>query len=132
MERRLHPLGPLRELQQLRRTSSRPVAHPRTAPELKRCLVKRLHEYIVAENQTIDRGYLDYLTREFEAEAATNSSAAVKNTIVRIVKSDTYSSAMPSRSAATTCAGLGRGQGPPCRVAFILRSTARSATARRR
>ena len=55
----------------------------RTAPEVRRCLVKRLHEYVVAEDQTIDRGYLDYLTREFEAEAATSSSTAVKNTIVR-------------------------------------------------
>ena len=62
----------------------------RTAPEVKRCLVKRLHEYVVAEDQTIDRGYLDYLTREFEAEAAVSSSTAVKNTIVRLLQSAAY------------------------------------------
>jgi hypothetical protein len=93
----------------------------RTAPEVKRCLVKRLHEYIVAEDQTIDRGYLDYLTREFEAEAATNSSAAVKNTIVRILQSAAYEqrNADPKRCY-DVAPGSVAGVGPPCRVAFIL------------
>lgn len=93
----------------------------RTAPEVKRCLVKRLHEYIVAEDQTIDRGYLDYLTREFEAEAAVSSSAAVKNTIVRILESAAYEqrNADPKRCY-DVAPGSVTGEGPPCRVAFIL------------
>jgi hypothetical protein len=93
----------------------------RTAPEVKRCLVKRLHEYVVAEDQTIDGGYLDYLTREFEAEAATNSSAAVKNTIVRILQSAAYEqrNADPKRCY-DVAPGSIAGEGPPCRVAFIL------------
>jgi hypothetical protein len=93
----------------------------RTAPEVKRCLVKRLHEYIVAEDQTIDRGYLDYLTREFELEAAVNSSMAVKNTIVRILQSEAYQqrNADPRRCY-DAAPGAVAGEGPPCRVAFIL------------
>ena len=93
----------------------------RTAPEVKRCLVKRLHEYIVADDQTIDRGYLDYLTREFEAEAAVNSSTAVKNTIVRILQSAAYEqrNADP-KHCYDVAPGLVAGEGPPCRVAFIL------------
>ena len=93
----------------------------RTAPEVKRCLVKRLHEYIVAEDQTIDRGYLDYLTREFEAEAAVNSSTAVKNTIVRILQSAAYEqrNADP-KQCYDVPPGSVAGEGPPCRVAFIL------------
>ena len=42
----------------------------RDAPEPKRCLMKRLFEYMTAENQTIDGGYLDHLTQSFEKEAA--------------------------------------------------------------
>ena len=93
----------------------------RTAPEVKRCLIKRLHEYIVAEDQTIDRGYLDHLTREFEVEAATNSSTAVKNTIVRILQSAAYEqrNADPKRCY-DVAPGSVAGEGPPCRVAFIL------------
>ena len=103
----------------------------RAAPEVKRCLVKRLHEYIVAEDQTIDRGYLDYLTREFEAEAATNSSAAVKNTIVRILQSAAYEqrNADPKRCY-DVAPGSVAGVGPPCRWPSSSASTARSATTR--
>src|SRR5262249_62206052 len=62
----------------------------RKAPEAKRCLMKRLFEYLVAEEQTIDGGYLDELARSFEREAARDSSAAMKNAIVRTVLSNTY------------------------------------------
>src|SRR5262245_13323526 len=93
----------------------------RTAPEVKRCLVKRLHEYILAEDQTIDGGYLDYLTREFEAEAAANTSHAFKSTIVRLLQSAAYEQrdADPKRCYDRAPGSL-PGEGPPCRVAFIL------------
>jgi mono/diheme cytochrome c family protein len=93
----------------------------RTAPEVKRCLVKRLHEYLVAEDQTIDGGYLDYLTREFEAEAVVNSSTAVKNTIVRILESAAYEQRnADSKRCYDAAPGSVASEGPPCRVAFIL------------
>jgi hypothetical protein len=93
----------------------------RTAPEVKRCLVKRLHEYVVADDQTIDGGYLDYLTRAFEAEAAVNSSTAVKNTIVRLLQSAAYEQRNADPKQCYDMApGSVAGVGPPCRVAFIL------------
>ena len=99
------------------------ICHAFCAPRRrsKRCLVKRLHEYIVSEDQAIDRGYLDYLTHEFEAEANVNSSTAVKNTIVRILQNDAYAQrdADPKRCH-DLAPGSAAGQGPPCRVAFIL------------
>lgn len=94
----------------------------RDAPEAKRCLMKRLFEYLVAEEQTIDGGYLDELTRMFEHEAARDSSAAMKNAIVRIVLSNSYRqiNADP-RQCYDHASGAKLDNAPPCRVAFILR-----------
>jgi hypothetical protein len=93
----------------------------RKAPEAKRCLMKRLFEYLVAEEQTIDGGYLDELTRSFEREAARDSSAAMKNAIVRIVLSNTYRQNNPDpRACYDYAAGAKVENAPPCRVAFIL------------
>jgi len=93
----------------------------RKAPEAKRCLMKRLFEYLVAEEQTIDGGYLDELTRSFEREAASDASAAMKNAIVRIVLSNTYRQNNPDpRACYDHAAGTNVENAPPCRVAFIL------------
>jgi hypothetical protein len=93
----------------------------RKAPEAKRCLMKRLFEYLVAEEQTIDGGYLDELTRSFEREAARDSSAAMKNAIVRIVLSNTYRQNNPDpRACYDHATGAKVENTPPCRVAFIL------------
>jgi Tfp pilus assembly protein PilV len=93
----------------------------RKAPEAKRCLMKRLFEYLIAEDQTIDGGYLDELTRKFEAEAAQNSSTAMKNAIVRIVLSNTYRQVNADPRACYDHAAAAKlDNAPPCRVAFIL------------
>ena len=42
----------------------------RKAPEAKRCLMKRLTEYMLGEDQTVDGGYLDDLTAKFRAGSA--------------------------------------------------------------
>lgn len=93
----------------------------REAPEAKRCLMKRLVEYTVAENQTIDGGYLDYLTSAFEKDAAVNASTAMKNAIARIVESRVFleRNADPQRCY-DRAPGAQPDQAPPCRVAFIL------------
>ncbi len=94
----------------------------RNAPEAKRCLMKRLFEYLVAEEQTIDGGYLDELTRTFAQEAARDSSAAMKNAIVRIVLSKTYHQMNADPRVCYDHAGGAKiDNAPPCRVAFILR-----------
>jgi hypothetical protein len=93
----------------------------RTAPEAKRCLMKRLFEYVVAEDQTIDAGYLDHLTRKFEEEAATNSSEAMKNAFVRILQSESYNRVdADPKQCYDPAPGVTQKAGPPCRVAFIL------------
>jgi hypothetical protein len=93
----------------------------RTAPEVKRCLMRRLFEYAVAEDQLIDAGFLDHLTREFEREAAVDSSAAMRNAIVRIVRSQTYHrrNADP-RQCYDYAPGARPEDMPPCRVSHIL------------
>lgn len=93
----------------------------RTAPEPKQCLMRRLFEYSVAEDQAIDAAWLDTLTRQFETEAAVNSAQAMKNAIVRIVTSDAFlqRDADPRRCYDGASA-TGAGEAPPCRVAFIL------------
>ena len=93
----------------------------REAPEPKRCLMKRLFDYMTAENQTIDGGYLDHLTEAFEREAAVSSSAAMKNAIVRVLKSNTYHERNADPQHCYDHAPDAKvAKGPPCRVAFIL------------
>jgi hypothetical protein len=94
----------------------------RSAPEAKRCLMKRLFEYVTAENQTIDGGYLEHLTRTFEIEAAQNSSEAMKNAIVRVLQSRTYHQRNPDPAQCyDRFTDAESKRGPPCRVAHILR-----------
>jgi hypothetical protein len=93
----------------------------RAAPEAKQCLMRRLVEYSVAENQAVDPGWLDGLTRSFESEAATNSSEAMRNAIVKVVTSKAFS----RRDAdPTQCYDGAPGEAstarPPCRIAFLV------------
>ena len=92
----------------------------RTAPEAKRCLMKRLVEYSVGADQTVDGGYLDELTARFAMQAAVNSSEAMKAAIVSVVTSKGF---MQRNRDPKICYDLVRGEkpdGPPCRVAAIL------------
>jgi hypothetical protein len=91
------------------------------APEAKRCVMKRLFEYMVAENQTIDGGYLDELTRNFTREAEVNSSTAMREAIIRIVQSRSFHQRDPEPRQCYDSGPNGNPQlSPPCRVAFIL------------
>ena len=93
----------------------------RKAPEAKRCLMKRLSEYMIGEDQTIDGAYIDHLTKLFDKEATRNSSAAMKNAIARIVQSEVYRQRNPDPQLCYDHApGTKAGNGPPCRVAYIL------------
>src|SRR6185295_12066421 len=59
---------------------------------------------------------------EFEAEAAVNSSSAVRSTIVRILQSAAYEqrNADPRHCYDIAPDSVAGDAGPPCRVAFIL------------
>jgi hypothetical protein len=93
----------------------------RSSPEVKRCLTRRLYEYFVGADQSVDGDYLDYLTEELVRGATAKSSQAFKRVVSLIVRSESYSN--PYRDSdqcydhrpgyvATTRA--------PCRVASIL------------
>jgi mono/diheme cytochrome c family protein len=93
----------------------------RSAPEAKRCLMKRLTEYVVGENQTMDGAYLDRLTAVFEQDAAANSSAAFKNAMISLLESETYQTRNPDPQRCYDYApGPKADDRPPCRVAYIL------------
>lgn len=93
----------------------------RNAPEAKRCLMKRLTEYVIGENQTMDGAYLNKLTETFEKDAAANSSAAFKNAMVRILETETYQTRNPDpRQCYDYAPGTTAEDRPPCRVAYIL------------
>ncbi|WP_125461882.1 hypothetical protein [Rhodomicrobium vannielii] len=91
------------------------------APEAKRCLMKRLTEYMLGESQTVDGGYLDSLTKSFEQEASENSSVALKNAMLRIVQTDSFQTRNPDPQQCYDYAPGTRPENrPPCRVAYIL------------
>jgi len=93
----------------------------RKAPEAKRCLMKRLTEYVLGENQTVDGGYLDFLTQNFEKDAAVNSSIAMKNAVTRVLLTETYQTRNPDpRRCYDLAPGTNTSERPPCRVAYIL------------
>ena len=93
----------------------------RQAPEAKRCLMKRLSEYVIGENQTMDGAYLDRLTETFQKDAAVNSSAAFKNAMVSLLESETYQTRNPNpQQCYDTAPGAKAEDRPPCRVAYIL------------
>ncbi|NJM34651.1 MAG: hypothetical protein HC850_08005 [Rhodomicrobium sp.] len=93
----------------------------RNAPEAKRCLMKRLSEYVLGPNQTVDGGYIDFLTRKFTEEAAQNSSHALKNAMIRIIGSKTYAVRNPDPAQCYDLApGASAENRPPCRVAYIV------------
>lgn len=105
----------------------------RRAPEVKRCVVRRLFEYLVAEEQPIDGSYLDYLTNEFSRRAQTNSAEAFKWTVGQLLLSNSYQ--QPDMQA-TQCYDFGPGYdptgAPPCQVGYILHkncATCHSSTA---
>lgn len=93
----------------------------RNAPEAKRCVMKRLTQYMLGESQTVDGSYLDYLTANFEKEAAENSSTALKNAMIRILDSQAYQTRNPDpRQCYDFAPGTKRDDRPPCRIAYIL------------
>jgi hypothetical protein len=94
----------------------------KTAPEARQCFVKRLFQYLVSPDQTIDGDYLALLTNEFNTETAQVSSGyALKQAAARIVLSKTFLNSNPDTSQ---CYDFGSAptpsNRPPCQVASIL------------
>ncbi len=95
----------------------------RTAPEVKSCLVKRLFEYVVSDEQTVDGSYLNYLTAGLTQRAAANSTDAFKWTVGQLVLSQSFQQQDPDPNQCYDFApGYNPANAPPCRVAFILQN----------
>jgi len=93
----------------------------RNAPEAKRCLMKRLVDYAVGDDQTVDGAYLDELTSKFTAEARISSSSAMKNAIIRVLRSKAYRERnRDPQKCYDHAEGAQASDSPPCRVAYIL------------
>lgn len=99
----------------------------RKAPEVKRCLVKRLFQYLNSEAQTMDSGYLDHLAEGFTEQARCNSGKAFKDTIAAIVVSQTFRQEDPR---ADECYDFPPGydpkDAPPCAVHALLQKNCTS------
>lgn len=94
----------------------------RSAPEAKLCLVRRLFEYFVAPNQTVDAGYLHDLSEKLVKESAQSPSVAVKNVIARLLTSRAYHEHDLDPKRCYDRAPGDTGQDPlPCRVSYLLR-----------
>ncbi|MGE0616821.1 MAG: hypothetical protein AB7P04_14410 [Bacteriovoracia bacterium] len=93
-----------------------------TAPEVKRCVVKRMFEYFVAEDQAIDGGYLDYLASEFIENSKINSAEAFKLTTARLLLSRSFQEPdLVPDQCYDYAPGYDSKGAPPCQVAFLLR-----------
>ncbi|MGE3974169.1 MAG: hypothetical protein AB7F59_06560 [Bdellovibrionales bacterium] len=91
------------------------------APETKACIVKRATQYLLGEEQILDAGYLEYLTKAFATEAQTNSSQALKGLWTRLLLSKTFEMADPNSNECYDYAPGDHPAGkPPCKVAFIF------------
>ena len=92
-----------------------------SAPEVKRCLVRRMFEFVVAEDQVLDPGYLDYLTEEYTKTAVHNTSLAFKETLARLLLGESF---MQTDLNPEECydfpPGHNAGAAPPCRVNHLL------------
>ena len=94
----------------------------RAAPEVKRCLMKKLFEYFTGEGQAVDGAWLDEAARKFDEEARVSSAAAFRNAVVRTVTSRTFSQPDPSSKECYDYGPGGPAPGaPPCRVAQNLK-----------
>jgi hypothetical protein len=98
-----------------------------TAPEVKKCIVKRASEYLLGKNTLIDPGYLDYLSRNFITEAQVNSSVAIRNLFKRLVLSNTFAQKIKKPDVCYDSAPgpkeyqeFNVNKSPPCQIAHLF------------
>jgi mono/diheme cytochrome c family protein len=96
-------------------------AFMRQAPEVKACLVHRLNQYLLGEEQTVDQTYLDGMTRAFVQQSATDSTTAFRQAAAAIVTSQAF---RRTNRDPETCydfpPGTDLSTRPPCRIAAVV------------
>jgi hypothetical protein len=99
----------------------------RRAPEVRRCMMKRLFEYFVGEDQVMDPGYLESMTQAFSKEASVNSSHAFKGAVKRILLSNTFRQVdRDSKLCYDRAPGSDPSGRPPCQAAYLLENNCES------
>lgn len=97
---------------------SRLVAILRGAPEVKKCLVRRMAEYFIGTNQLFDEGWIDEM-----AQGLSSTTEGFKSVIRRLVKSNTFVQRNPKADQCFDFAeGATAADRPPCEVASILQA----------
>lgn len=95
----------------------------KTAPEVKACLVKKMSEYFLSRNTSLDAGYLDFLTQDFINQSKQNSSIAFKKLVKKLVTSNSFKQKDPLTG---TCYDYRPGDNPfgrpPCEINFIIQT----------
>ena len=93
----------------------------RSSPESKTCLIRKMAMYLLGENQTLDSGYVDYLTQEYREMERDNSSYAIRQIIRRLTHSNSF---LNLKADDTQCYDYQPGDDPsvkpPCKVAFLF------------
>jgi hypothetical protein len=91
------------------------------APETKKCLVKRMFEYFVGENQAIDSGYINHLTTELMARPQNGHADGARYVIKQLLLGGTFSKRNPIADECYDHApDFNPENSPPCRVAFVM------------
>jgi mono/diheme cytochrome c family protein len=99
----------------------------RQAPEVRRCLSKRVFQYFVNNDQTIDAGYLNSLTEHFNIDAKKSTSFAMKELIERVVLSHSFAQGnLDPAKCYDYAPGEDPVKAPPCRVAFVFQNNCAS------
>lgn len=92
------------------------------SPEVRACIVKKLSRYFLGENLLLSGGTLASLIDGFEKESKINSSMALKNTIKRLLKTNSFTQRDPDP---TQCYDFAPGEDPltqpPCKISHVLR-----------
>lgn len=93
-----------------------------SAPEVKRCIVKRTWEYLNSSDQAVDPAFLDELTQMFTEKAKVNSTDALKAVVRKIVLGNTFKTSNPETNRCYDRAP-GTPVDGPCKVYSILQTS---------
>ncbi len=92
-----------------------------TAPEVKKCLVRKVFSYLVAEKQAVDSGYMEQLTEQYIQTSHYNSSLAFKELVAAILLSHSFSQHnLDPEECYDYPFGHQQKNNPPCRVNYLL------------
>lgn len=92
----------------------------REAPEVKACLVKRMSEFFISQEQVFDGAFLSDLTRTL-SQPSQSSGENFKELVRRLMLSETFAAENPNPRVCYDPPGA-EAQGALCEVAFIIKT----------